>query len=123
MAIDRRVVVTAIPLSLLLPGFAEAALKHEHAPSRDAASWDGTWSGNWGGQEWQATSITIANNQVVSFEYHGVSTPVSESTVTPTTVSYEHNGVTVTLTRTGATTAMATLHSWMGDATARLTRQ
>lgn len=123
MAIDRRAVVAALPLSLFLADFAEAALKHEHARDRDEASWDGTWSGNWGGEDWQATSITIANNHVVSFEYHGVSTPISESTVTPTTVSYEHNGVTVTLTRTSATTAMASLHSWMGETTARLTRQ
>jgi hypothetical protein len=123
MAIDRRAFIAAMPFSLLLPGFAEAALRRQHAPDADEASWDGTWSGNWGGDEWQATSITIANNQVVSFEYHGVSTPISASTVTPATVSYEHNGVTVTLTRTGATTAMASLHSWMGDATARLTRQ
>jgi hypothetical protein len=123
MAIDRRAFVAALPFSVLPAGFAQATAKREPAPDDDAVSWDGTWSGNWGGQEWEATSITISNNQVVSFEYHGVSTPISASAVTPTTVSYEHNGVTVTLTRTGATTAMATLHSWMGDATARLTRQ
>ena len=123
MAIDRRALVAAIPLSFLLAGFAEATPRRERALGGDDVSWDGTWSGNWGGDEWQATSITIADNQVVSFEYHGVSTPISASTVTPTTVSYEHNGVTVTITRTGAKTAMASLHSWMGDTTARLTRQ
>lgn len=123
MAIDRRAVVAAVPLSLLLAGFAQATAKSLHAPDNHEASWDGVWSGNWGGEEWQATSITIADNQVVSFEYHGVSTPISASTVTPATVSYEHDGVTITLTRTGAMTAMATLHSWMGDTTARLTRQ
>jgi len=94
----------------------------EHLFLVEAAT-DGTWSGNWGGQEGEATSITIANNQVVSFEYHGESTPISASTVTPTTVSYEHNGVTIAISRTGATTAMASLHSWLGNTTAQLTRQ
>ena len=38
-------------------------------------------------------------------------------------VTYISNGTTVTLTRTSATTAFATLHSSQGDATAQLTKQ
>jgi hypothetical protein len=123
MIIDRRVLMAAIPISLLLAGPAEATIEHRHLPPRATFSWDGTWSGNWGGQESEATSVTIHGNKVVSFEYRGVSTPVSASTVTPTTVSYNYNGVSVTLTRAGATTAAASLHGSMGEATARLTRR
>jgi hypothetical protein len=83
--------------------------------------WDGTWSGLWEGSE--ATSITIENNKVVSFEYQGVSTPVASSRVTPTKVTYGDNGVTVTLTKTGNSSAFATIHSPQGDATAKLTKQ
>jgi hypothetical protein len=42
--------------------------------------------------------------------------------VTPTTVSYGTD-VTVIIKRTGASTATASLHSAMGDATAELKRQ
>ena len=121
--IDRRAVLAAIPISLFLAGSVDAALEHRHSSQNAKASWDGTWSGNWGGQEAQATSVTIVNNNVVSFQYNGVSTPVSASTVTPTTVSYEYNGVSVVMTRAGATAATASLHAPMGDATARLTRR
>ena len=121
--IDRRAVMAAIPLSLFLAGAAEAALAHRHASHAGKFSWDGTWSGNWGGQASQAASVTIVNNKVVSFQYNGASTPVSASRVTPTTASYEHNGVSIAMTRTGAATAMASLHSSMGDATARFTRR
>ena len=69
------------------------------------------------------TSITIAGQRVVSYEYQGASTPVTRSKVTLKRVIYRSNGVTVTLTKTGRTTAFATLHSSQGDATAILTRQ
>jgi hypothetical protein len=48
---------------------------------------------------------------------------VAKSKVTPKRVIYVSNGTTVTLTKTGKTTAHATLHSSQGDATAELTRQ
>jgi hypothetical protein len=99
----------------------QAAPKH-HARHHHH-SWDGTWSGNWGGSAAQATSITIANNKVVSYTYQGAPTAVSASTVTPTRASYEDNGVRVVLTRTGSKTAHASLHSRQGNATAQLTRQ
>ena len=124
MIIDRRAVVAAISLSLLFTGCPQAKSKHKDAQQIDSQlPWDGTWSGNWGGQESEATSVTIVNNNVVSFEYRGASTPVSASVVTPTTVSYEHDQVSVTMTRTGPATAMASLHSAMGEATTQLTRR
>jgi hypothetical protein len=106
-------VFASIPLSLLFASSLQAAPK---------SSWDGTWSGSWGGRD--PTSITIAGNRVVSYEYQGVSTPVARSKVTPKRVTYKSNdGTTVTLTKTSKTTAFATLHSSQGDATAELTKQ
>lgn len=80
------------------------------------SGWDGTWSGAWGGSE--ATSITIENNKVVSFEYQGATTPVTNGRVTPNKVVYGDNGVTVTLTNIGNASAYATIHSPQGDASA-----
>ena len=119
MTIDRRAIVAAFALSFFFAISPQAAPKHHHSHH----SWDGTWSGHWGGSAAQATSITIANNKVVSYTYQSASTPISASTVTPTKVSYESNGVRVVLTRTGGKTANASLHSSHGNATARLTRQ
>jgi hypothetical protein len=101
----------------MIMAFATAAL----AASR--TGWDGTWSGAWGGKEAEATSITVANNRVVSYQYQGVSHPVASSKVNPTKIIYEDQGVTVTLTRTSDATASAALHSEQGDATAELTRR
>ena len=112
MKINRRMVLASIPLSLLFSSSLQAAPK---------GSWDGTWSGLWGGRD--STSITIARNRVVSYEYQGASTPVAMSKVTPKRVIYKSGGVTVTLTKAAKTTAHATLHSSQGDATAELTRQ
>jgi len=112
MKINRRIAFALIPLSLLFAGSPQAAPK---------GSWDGTWSGAWGGRD--PTSITIAGNRVVSYVYQGASTPVAGSKVTQKRVIYKSSGVTVTLTKTGKTTAHATLHSSQGDAIADLTRQ
>ena len=120
MLIDRRAVIAAIPISLFLSNSVGATLEHKH---KSHGQWDGTWTGNWGGQESETTSVTIVNNNVVSFEYRGVSTPVSASRVTPTTVSYDYNGVSVIMRRTAAGIATASLHSSMGDTTAQLTRR
>ncbi len=120
MSIDRRTVLAALPLSFAFAKSSQAKPKHKHGHH----SWDGKWSGNWGGQESESTSIMIVNNKVVSYDYRGVTTPVSApSTATPTTFSYEVNGVAISLTRTGAKTATASLRSSMGEATAQLTRQ
>jgi hypothetical protein len=124
MIINRRMVFAAIPLSILFSSSLQAAPKKHVRHERHAAptsSWDGTWSGAWGGS--QPCSVTIAGNRVVSYTYQGASTPVTKSTVTPKTVNYEGTGATVTLTRTGKTTALATLHSQQGEGTAQLTRQ
>jgi hypothetical protein len=86
-------------------------------------SWNGTWSGAWGGSQGQATSITIANKQVVTYTFSGNSNPVSSSVVTAKKVSYGENGVSVVMLRTGPKTASAKLHSSQGDATAILTRE
>ncbi len=123
MMIDRRAVLTAIPISLFLAGAVGAAPKHRHASHRRKVSWDGTWSGNWAGQKSEATSVTIVHNKVVRFEYNGVSTLVSASRVTPTTVSCAYNGVSVIMRRTAVKNATASLHGPMGHATARLTRR
>jgi hypothetical protein len=110
MILGRRTVLTAIAVGPFVVG----PLQAQNSDSR--LSWDGRWSGYWGGQESHETTVMIANNKVVSFEYHGVVTPVADSTVTPTTISYEHNWVTVTINRVSGATAMASLHSMMGDA-------
>lgn len=123
MMIDRRALIAAIPISLFLANSVRASLEHRRASHGGKFSWDGTWTGNWGGQESEATSVTIVNNNVVRFEYHGASSPVSASAVTPTTVSYDYNGVSVIMRRTSVRTAKASLHSPMGDTTAQLTRQ
>jgi hypothetical protein len=120
MTINRRAVIAALSLSVFLAGSLHAAPKHRSHHSHH--SWNGTWSGKWGNQDSEATSITIVNNKVVSYQYRGATTPVSASTVTPTTVSYGTD-VTVIIKRTGASTATASLHSAMGDATAELKRQ
>jgi hypothetical protein len=112
MKINRRMLFASIPLSLLFASSLQAAPK---------SSWDGTWSGSWGGRD--PTSITIAGNRVVSYEYQGASTLVAKSKVTSKRVIYVSNGTTVTLTKTSRTTAFATLHSSQGDATAVLTRK
>jgi hypothetical protein len=93
------------------------------ALAASATGWDGTWSGAWGGRAAEATSITIAGKRVVSYEYQSVSHPVANSNVTPTKITYEDQGNTVTLIKKSETTASASLHSQQGDATAELTRQ
>jgi hypothetical protein len=113
-------VFASIPLSILFAGSLQAKTKHYHHV-HPRSSWEGTWSGAWGGS--QPTSITIAGNRVVSYTYQGASTPVTSSRVTPTRITYVGNGSTVTMVRTGNTTASATLHSQQGEGTAQLTRQ
>jgi hypothetical protein len=112
MNISRRLVFVSIPLSVLWASSAQAG---------PTSSWDGTWSGAWGGREPRV--ITIADRRVVSYEYQSQSHPVKNSKVTPTKITFEDNRVIVTLTKTSNTTALATLHSEQGDATAELTRQ
>ena len=88
-----------------------------------ASGWDGTWGGAWGGNAQQATSITVSGNRVVSYSYQGVSHPVAAGIVTPTKITYEDQGNSVTVTKTGEKTAHATLKSGNNNATAELTLQ
>src|ERR1700733_4245027 len=88
-----------------------------------ASGWDGTWSGAWGGKPEQTTTVTVSGKQVVSFSYQGVSHPVASSTVTAKKITYEDQGNSVTLTKTGEKSAHATLHSQSNDATAELKLQ
>jgi hypothetical protein len=101
--------------ALIFSSFSSSAL----AAPKD--TWDGIWSGAWGGS--RPTSVTIANEQVVSYEYGGASTPVSASQVTASLVIYGNNGTLVRIRKTGNKTASATIHGPMGDATAELKKQ
>jgi hypothetical protein len=113
MTIGRRTLLAAVPFSLFFASSSQAAPK---------SAWDGTWSGSWGGQA--ATSVTIAGNRVVRYEYKGAPAPVGKSKVTPTTVTFGPKDFTVTITKTGDTTASAQYHSAVnGDAAADLTKQ
>ena len=101
-----------------------AALTIAFSSSAFAASgWDGTWSGAWGGKPEQATEITVAGKKVVSYSYQGVSHPVASSNVTATKITYEDQGNSVTVTKTGESTAHAKLHTGSNDADAELTRK
>jgi hypothetical protein len=88
-----------------------------------ASGWDGTWGGAWGGKPEQATTITVSGKKVVSYSYQGVSHPVASSNVTATKITYEDQGSSITLTKTGESTAHATLHAGSNDADAELTRK
>ncbi len=103
--------------ALMIPACSSAAL------AGTAMGWDGTWSGAWGGRASESTSVTVAGDRVVSYEYQGVSHPVASSNVTPTKITYEDQGNTVTLVKKSDTTASAALHTQQGDATAELTRR
>lgn len=112
MIIGRRALLIAVPLALLASARASRA-----APQ---GSWDGTWTGMWEGQ--YDTSIVIAGNKVVSYVYRGHDVPFTRSKVTANSVSISRE-YTVTLTRTGETTATAKYHGTNGDFSADLTRQ
>jgi hypothetical protein len=88
-----------------------------------ASGWDGTWSGVWGGRPEQATTITVLGKKVVSYSYEGVSHPVASSNVTATKITYQDQGNSITLTKTGKSTAHATLRAGSNDADAELTRK
>jgi hypothetical protein len=103
--------------------FAAAIFATLSSSALAASGWNGTWAGAWGGSAQQATSITVSGNRVVSYSYQGVSHPVAASVVTPTKITYEDEGNSVTMTRTGEKTAHATLHSGNNNATAELTLQ
>ena len=106
------------------PGAASARhWKHHHHGHHRAhtGSWDGRWAGAWGGND--PTAVNVRGGRVVSYEYGGATTPVARSHVTARRIVYNgDSGVVVTMTRTGANTARATLKSSQGNGTAVLRR-
>jgi hypothetical protein len=111
----RHFLLFTVPLALLLPAAASQA-----ASSR---SWDGTWAGLLNNSE--PVSITIAGGKVVGYAIRGGAPyGIEYSKVTVTTVSFgDHDNYTVRITKTGATTALGTAHSPLGDGSASLTKQ
>jgi hypothetical protein len=120
---NRRHLLTALAVSLTLASAPALARKAHHSAAKHAGgSWDGRWAGAWGGRD--ATAINISGARVVSYEYGGSTNPVSSSRVSGTRVSYATpDGVTVTMSRTGANSAHATLKSGQGNGEAELMRQ
>jgi len=107
-------------LATSLPAEAKHVVKHAKHGGSWEGTWSGAWSGAWGGRD--ATAITVAGNRVVSYQYGGQTTPVINSKVTAKKIVYGDNGTVVTMTRTSANTAHATIHTSQGDGTAELTR-
>ncbi len=111
----------ALTLALLIAGHADAASHRRHHTTGAAqGSWDGRWVGAWGGS--RPTAQIVKGGKLVAYEYGGQTFPVATSQVTPTKIVYGED-VVVTLTRTGANTAHATIKSSQGNGTAELTRQ
>jgi len=110
----------ALPLALLIAAPADAAAASRHKTAAGHPSWDGRWVGAWGGS--LPTAQIVKGGKLVAYEYNGQTFPVAASHVTPTKIVYGKD-VVVTLTRTGANTAHATIKSSQGEGTAELTRQ
>jgi hypothetical protein len=119
MGITRRhIAVFALALALA-PGVASAAKHRGHSSN---GSWNGRWAGAWGGSD--PTAVIVKGNRVVAYEYGGATNPVAKSHVTAKKIVYDGDGgVVVTLTRTGANTAHATINSSQGNGTAELVRK
>jgi hypothetical protein len=120
MTLARRALFIA-PMALLIaaPAYAEG-LKSHHKSAAGLGSWDGRWVGAWGGS--RPTAQIVRGGKLVAYEYEGQTYPVATSHVTPTKIVYGDD-VVVTLTRTGANTAHATIKTSQGDGTAELTRE
>ncbi len=121
--IVRRSLLAFVTLSLAfapaLPASAKSVRAKHHA---GGGSWDGRWAGAWGGND--PTAIIVKGNRVVAYEYGGQTNAVSSSHVTATRISYSGgSNVMVSVTRTGANTAHATIKTGQGNGTAELTRQ
>jgi hypothetical protein len=107
----------ALPLALLIVAAADAAPKRH---TTDNSGWDGRWVGSWNGS--RPTAQIVRGGKLIAYEYNGQTYPVATSHVTPTKIVYGEV-VVVTLTRTGANTAHATIKTMQGEGTAELTRQ
>lgn len=116
MTLARRVLF-ALPLALLIAGPAEAAKRYHGG---GGGSWDGRWAGAWNGND--PTAVIIKGGRVVAYEYGGSTNNVEWSKVSPSFISYGESNIVVTLQRTGANTAKATIKSSPGTGTAELRR-
>jgi hypothetical protein len=97
---SRRHLLLAVSLGLLVSTGASAAA---------SMSWDGTWLGSLGATA--PMTVTIANDKVSGCSFMGTRLPISFNRVTATTVRFgDKNHYSVTLTKTGDTTAAALYH-------------
>ncbi len=108
----------ALPFAVLIGASAMAAPRNHKGSA--AGDWDGRWVGAWGGS--RPTAQIVKGGKLVAYEYEGQTYPVASSIVTPTKIVYGSD-VMVTLTKTGANTAHATIKTSSGEGTAELTRQ
>lgn len=112
--IGRQFLAVAVPLAFLAAAPAHAAQN---------AIWDGTWAGLLNNSE--PVSVTIAGGKVVGYAIRGGAPfGIEYSKVTLTTVSFgDRDNYAVTITKTGAKTALGTAQSPLGAGTASLTKQ
>jgi hypothetical protein len=105
MIVGRRFLLVAVPLALVVSYAASGATPN--------GSWDGAWTGSL--EHVSALSLRVANDKVVSYAIAGAPVAVHYSQATPTTLSFgDRDHFSVTLTRTGATTASAKAHGRNG---------
>ena len=120
----RRSLLAFVTLSLVFAPALPASAKSKHHAKHHAGggSWDGRWAGAWGGND--PTAVIVKGNRVVAYEYGGQTNAVASSHVTAMRISYSGgSNVVVSMTRTGANTAHATIKTGQGNGTAELTRQ
>ena len=109
-------------LALAIAPQAASARRWGHAThGHYANSWDGRWAGAWGGND--PTAVIVRGGRVVAYEYGGSTNPVGWSRVTAKRITYGESNIVVTLTRTGANTAHATIKTGQGNGTAELRRR
>jgi hypothetical protein len=116
--------IFALPLLLLAAPPADAAPRrahHGHASHGGGGSWDGRWAGAWGGND--PTAVNIRGGRVVSYEYGGSTSPVEWSKVSGSRITYGESNIVVTLVRTGANSAHASIKTGQGNGTAELRRK
>ena len=91
--------------------------------AQEAGSWDGAWNGTLGKNHPWPISISIANGKVVGFTEKGAAFDIQFTKVSPTSVIFgDKANYTVTLTKTGDTTASAKVRGRRGSGTALLTK-
>ena len=106
MTVGQRFLLLAIPATILFSLFSAPA-----SWGQDVGSWDGTWNGTIGKRHPWPISISITHGQVVSFTENGASFNVQFTKATPTSVFFaDKTHYTMTLIKTGNTTASAKLH-------------